>query len=457
MLYDLFCPILGEDQISQTPEDRDHFGKDWCHKFEAAPGIVLFPSCTEEVQKIVKVCNQHNLSIVPSGGRTGLSGGATATNGEVVLSTHRLNKVLSVDSQARTIRVQAGVNTERVQQEAEEAGLFFPVDFASKGSSQIGGNIATNAGGVRVLRYGCFRQWVLSLQFVSSEGNLHTANGELHKNQTGYDLRSLIIGSEGTLGIVTEATLLLTVPPQSIQRAFVAIPTPSDALSILRELQSNRFKVSMCEFLPDLALKKVLRAYGKKTPLQGSYEYYLLLEIEADLKIEEERFQEVLMSLLERDQILDAVVSNSQSQANELLLLREGISETLSGETTVHKHDIAIPLQKLGEFFAELQKLNFHHCEQVTYGHIGDGNLHVNTLKPKDMPREEFYRSMSLVDKELYSLVHQYSGSISAEHGVGLLKKDYLHLSRSVEDIALFKAIKYAFDPKGILNPGKIF
>lgn len=454
-----FSSILEPDQIVQDDASLRDYGKDWLKDFTPDPLAILMPRTLEQVRSVVLVCSQHGIPLVPSGGRTGLSGGATATKKELVLSLSRLNKILGVNRISRTIRCEAGVVTQRVQEEAARNGLYFPVDFASKGSSQIGGNIATNAGGIRVIRYGNIRDWVLGLKVVTADGALLDLNGALFKNQAGYDLRSLFIGSEGTLGVIVEATLKLASPPSEVMRSICAVEDLSRILDVLTRIRDEVRGVSAFEFFTENALSKVLKHHGLRDPFRRRYPNYVLIEVEHAAH-DSESLELSVGKLLEDGTVADAVISQGSQQAGELMALRELISETLSANHVLHKNDISVPIDAIPEFIRAMDKKvsdNYPGFEVVTFGHIGDGNLHVNILKPADMASDVFYDHCRKADHQLFTLVQSFKGSVSAEHGVGLLKKEFLGYTRAPEEIEYMKAIKRAFDPKNILNPGKVF
>jgi FAD/FMN-containing dehydrogenase len=358
-----------------------------------------------------------------------------------------------VDELGATVRVQAGCVTEEVHRHAAAHGLTWPVDFASKGSSQVGGNISTNAGGVRVIRYGLTRQWVLGLQVVLASGAVLELNGALEKNNTGVDLRQLFIGSEGTLGVITEATLKLTKLPLKSEVMLVSVADLAGVLALFRAARRGPFTLAAFEFFTDRCLARVLSHRKLRAPL-GPSSHYVLLEAEGAAEL-----ASWLEQLAAEELILDGTLAQSAAQAAELWALREGISESLSATGLPHKNDVALPIARLEAFCAELESVfvrEYPGWEVCLFGHIGDGNLHVNVMKPEALDVTEFRARTAAADRDLFTLVQRHGGSISAEHGIGLLKKPYLGYSRSDEELALFRSIKAALDPNGILNPGKI-
>ena len=444
------------DFLSTSPDDLAEYGRDWTKVFDPRPSGVALPRSTAEVSRLLALCSEHDVKVVPSGGRTGLAAGAVAANGELVVSLSRMRRMDPVDALGATVHVEAGAVTEAVHEHVAPAGLTWPVDFASKGSSQVGGNIATNAGGVKVIRYGLTRQWVLGLTVVLASGQVLELNGALEKNNTGVDLRQLFIGSEGTLGIVTEATLKLTRLPGKLDVFLFAVPDLAGVLALFREARMGPFVIMAYEMFTERCLARLRRHRSVRFPLSAPSEYYVLLEVERG---EEEALSSWVESLFERGLIADGTLAQHASQAADLWTLREGISESLTATGMPHKNDIALPIAELSGFCAELEAFfesEYPGWEIALFGHIGDGNLHVNVMKPDAMEKAEFLRRTKGADQAIFRLVQRHRGSISAEHGIGLLKRDYLGFSRTAEEIAILRAMKGMLDPKGILNPGKI-
>jgi FAD/FMN-containing dehydrogenase len=374
-----------------------------------------------------------------------------------VLSLARMNEIGPVDVVGRTVRVEAGAITEAVHERCAEHGLTWPVDFASKGSSQVGGNISTNAGGIRVIRYGLTRQWVLGLEVVLASGERLELGGALEKDNTGIDLRQLFIGSEGTLGIVTAATLKLTRLPGESDVMLFAVPDLAGVLRLFRRATSGPFTLSAFEFFTDACLARVTRHRKLSSPFSEPSGCYVVMEAE---RRSEEASHAWLASLFDDGIVSDGTMAQHATQAAQLWALREGISESLSATGLPHKNDISLPVAGLEAFTADLEELiaeRYPAFEVCLFGHIGDGNLHVNVMKPDALDKASFLAETSKVDHAIFALVERHGGSISAEHGIGLLKKPYLGYTRSPAEIAAMRAIKRALDPKGIMNPGKIF
>jgi FAD/FMN-containing dehydrogenase len=444
------------DFITTDPGDLATYGRDWTTVFAPSPSAVALPRSTLEVSRLLRLSAEHKVPVVPSGGRTGLAAGAVAAHGELVLSLERMRRMDPVDLLGATVRVQAGVITEAVHQHAAVHGLTWPIDFASKGSSHVGGNIATNAGGVKVIRYGLTRQWVLGLEVVLASGDVLELGGALEKNNTGVDLRHVFIGSEGTLGIITEATLKLTRPPEKIDVFLFAVPDLASVLALFRETRKGPFGIMAYEFFTEKCFERVRRHRSVVTPLSAPSDYYVLIEVERG---EPAALETWTASLFEHGLVTDGTLAQHSRQAADLWALREGIGESLAATGVPHKNDIALPIRELEGFCAELEGLferQYPGWEIALFGHIGDGNLHVNVMKPDNLDRAEFLRKTKEADRAIFALVKKHHGSISAEHGIGLLKKDYLGYSRTPEEIALMRGMKRLFDPKNLLNPGKI-
>ncbi|QIL20875.1 FAD-binding oxidoreductase [Thermomonas sp. HDW16] len=443
-------------RLTTDPAELEHYGRDWTRRWVPAPLAIALPTSVDEVQAIVRWANAEGVAIVPSGGRTGLSGGAVAASGELVLSLERMSKVIGFDAVDRTLTVQAGIPLQAAQDAAREHGLQYPVDFAARGSCSIGGNIATNAGGIRVLRYGNTREWIAGLTLVTGSGELLELGRSLVKNSSGYDLRHLAIASEGTLGIVVEASLKLTDPPPPTNVMLLALPS-FEALMQVFEAFRSRLQLQAFEFFTDLALKHVL-AHGAQAPFAEVHPFYVVTEFASDEASEAEALA-AFEQCMEQGLVSDGVISGSDAQAAQLWRLREGITESLA-RYVPYKNDVSVRLSAMPAFLAEAQSLlakEYPQFEVVWFGHIGDGNLHINILKPDGLALEAFVADCERVTKLLASTLQAHGGSISAEHGIGLVKKPYLGCTRSDAEIAAMRGIKAVLDPNGIMNPGKLF
>lgn len=450
--------IVGDDRITTEAKSLAHYGRDTCDMFQPAPSAVVFPGSTEEVRGIVLFANEHGLAIVPSGGRTGLSGGATATNDELVVSMERMNRIIGASASDRTVRCQAGVVTARLHEKASELGLYYPVDYAATGSSQIGGNIATNAGGNRVIRYGMTRNWVGSLQVVTGRGEILELGSGLIKDNTGYELQQLFIGSEGTLGIITEATMRLTRRPAEATVMVLGLDRLQDLLPVLRAFQSA-VTLNAFEFFTEETLVRVLDRHDLKRPFEDPAPVYALIEIEAETESALDAALEAYEGCREDGWVGEGTVSQNRRQARDLWRLRDDISETLA-QWKPYKNDVSVPISRVPEFLGEVRRViveRYPDFEVLSYGHVGDGNVHINVLKPEDIELEVFKEHCAGVSDRIFRIVERFDGSVSAEHGVGLLKKPYLSRTRTQSEIVLMKTIKQTFDPRGVMNPGKLF
>jgi FAD/FMN-containing dehydrogenase len=462
---------LPAEVLTQEASDLIEYGRDWTRVYPPAPSAIALPRTTAEVATLLRLCHQHGVAVVPSGGRTGLAGGAVAANGELVLSLSRMNHMEPVDTLAMTVRVQAGAVLQAVNQHCHEHGLQWPIDLAAKGSCQVGGNIATNAGGVRVIRYGLTRQWVLGLQVVTASGDILELNGALEKNNTGTDLRQLFIGSEGTLGIITEATLKLARLPQQVHVLLLAVPNLQAVLALFQHTRHSPLPVLAFEFFTQACLDRVTAHRGLRSPLPPPATSsttaagtdgpcYVLIELERPPGVPLTVLEDWFGAVLDAGLCSDGVLAQNPREAAELWSLRENISETLARTGLPHKNDVSLPLSQLADFCQALTTLFATHYpawELLVFGHIGDGNLHINAMKPAHLDVQQFTAQAKQVDQGLFQLVQAHQGSVSAEHGIGLLKKDALHFSRTPQELQLLRALKQALDPRGLLNPGKIF
>jgi len=454
-MIDALHEIFSSNRVKTDADSLLHWGRDWTRSFAVAPGVVVFPESIDEVVALVRLAGANGYGLVPSGGRTGLSGGAVAGNGEIVVSFDRMNKILAFDPADRIVRCQAGVVTQALQQFAAERGLFYPVDFASSGSSQIGGNVSTNAGGIKVIRYGLTRDWVAGLTVVTGIGEVLELNRGLVKNATGYDLRHLFIGAEGTLGFVVEADLKLATAPEPQTVMVLGVPRFQDILAVLARFQQD-IELSAFEFFSELALTKVMAHRKLRRPLAAPADFYALVEFDASMNA---AAASVFEACVESGWVTDAVQSQSEAQARDLWQLREGISESIAPYTP-YKNDVSVRISAVPAFLEEVDRVvsaAYPDFEVCWYGHIGDGNLHLNILKPAALDGAAFFERCHHISPYIFEIVARHGGSISAEHGVGLLKRDFLGYTRSAAEITAMRAMKHLFDPNGIMNPGKLF
>ncbi|MDF1762925.1 MAG: FAD-binding oxidoreductase [Oleibacter sp.] len=456
-LVELLVPIVGADKVRIDADSLETFGKDWTKIYPPKPSAIVFPKNTQQVADIVKLANERHIALVPSGGRTGLSAGAVAANGEVVVAFDYMNQITEFNAIDRSVKCGAGVITEQLQTFADDKGLFYPVDFASAGSSQIGGNISTNAGGIKVIRWGMTRDWVAGLTVVTGKGDILELNKDLVKNNTGYDMRQLFIGGEGTLGFVTEATMRLTRPPKNLTVLVLGIPELDHVMKVLTQFQ-NSMDLTAFEFFSDKAMSKVLARGDVPAPFETSTDFYALIEFEAINEADMNLAMEIFEQCLENEWVVDGVISQSETQAANLWRLREDISETIA-EWTPYKNDISVVVSKVPPFLRDIDDIvarEYPDFEIIWFGHIGDGNLHLNILKPEGLEKSVFFERCAKVSTWVFEVVEKYRGSVSAEHGVGMTKKPYLEYTRSTAEIEYMRAMKRVFDPLNIMNPGKL-
>lgn len=449
--------LLRSDQVKTDPEALAYYGRDWTTYFDIKAAAVVFPESAEDLQKLVRWAYTNNVALVPSGGRTGLSGAAVATNGEVVVSLERMNKILNYDAIDSLVTCQAGVVVEELQNFAKQQGMYYPVDFAARGSSHIGGSIATNAGGIKVLRYGMTRDWVAGLKVITGTGDILDLNKGLIKNATGYDLRQLFIGSEGTLGFIVEATMRLTTLPPAQKTLLLAAPSLPQIMSVYSLFKTSMI-LSAFEMFSNKALDYVIEGTGLPAPFANTSPFYAVLEVECPNDETEEKILACFEEALEQGFIDDGLLAQSEEQAKTFWRYREQISESLS-RYSPYKNDLSVRISAVPAFVDKLDHVlakAYPTWNVVWFGHIGDGNLHINILRPAGMTKEDFVRECQKVDTLIFQVTRDFSGSISAEHGVGLTKKPFLSYSRSTDEIEIMRKIKSIFDPKQIINPGKI-
>ena len=446
--------FLSDSQILQDQKKLSHYGRDWVPFYKPNPSLAVFPKTTEEAAQLVQWARRNKTALVPSGGRTGLSGGAVAIQKEVIVSFEKMNQLIEFNKFEGVMTMQAGMITQEVQRIAEEHGYFMPISFSAEGSSHIGGNTATNVGGIHVIHYGHIRRWIVGLKAVTGTGGILDLGRCLIKDNAGYSLKNLLIGSEGTLGLITEVSLALTKKPGNLHVFLMACSNMQDLIEIYsyfkRETSLHAF-----EMFTQCALDYVEKSGVRKSPLAEKSPYYILMEV---LDEDQEKTLEIFEKLMNEGKIQDGAMSQNSQQAQEIWALRENISESLSPYKP-YKNDISVRTSKLSEFLVQMDQLmkeKYPHYTVVWFGHIGDGNLHINIIKNSQTSEGAFLEDCKTVNQLLFSKVQEFGGSISAEHGVGLVKKEDLHYCRSKEEIKYMKAIKNIFDPHGILNPGKI-
>lgn len=464
---DSLIEIVGQQNVL-TDDLAAGFLTDWRERFVGKAMGVVRPANTNEVAQVVRWCNENNIPIVTQGGNTGLCGGATPdlSGNSIVLSLTRLNNIRSIDLDNDTMVVEAGCILQDVQNAAKEVDRLFPLSLAAEGSCTIGGNLATNAGGTQVLRYGNARDLTLGLEVVTAQGDVMHALRGLRKDNTGYDLRNLFVGSEGTLGIITAATLKLYPQPIAQCTALLAVDSIEDAVKVLNVARGG-FGPALTgfELIASNCLHAVVECYPEqRIPFQGdsvNSPWFALLEL-SDSESEEharQRFEEVLGDAIEQGLVSDAVIAESMAQSDALWHLRESIPLAEKAFGKAIKHDVSIPVSKMTEFVETTNKAiqdSFPGMKHIIFGHLGDGNLHYNLAIADDWPEEKLLQQQDAIYKLVHDSVHSFNGSISAEHGVGQLKRDLLSDYKDPVEMGIMHKIKKALDPDNILNPGKV-
>jgi FAD/FMN-containing dehydrogenase len=460
-----FVEIVGPEHAITDPERQGPYLREWRDRYVGRTPLVLRPGSVDEVSRVMAAANEAGIGIVPQAGNTGLVGGQipSPSGAEVVLSVGRLAKVRAVDAAGVAMIAEAGVTLEGVHEAAERAGRFFPLSLASEGSCEIGGVLATNAGGVGVLAYGNARQLALGLEVVLADGQVWHGLRTLKKDNTGYDLRDLFIGSEGTLGVITAAALKLFPRPAEKATAFVSLADPKAALALFGIAEARAHaSLTAFELMNRLTIDLVLRHIpDTRLPLREAAPWYVLLEISsanADGSAEA-AMQGLLGAATEQGIVEDAVIAGSLGQAQGLWRLREAASEAQKPEGGSIKHDISVPIARIPEFVAKAQSVVAAVCpgaRPVIFGHFGDGNVHYNISQPVGMDKAQFLALWENMQTAVHDLVAAMDGSISAEHGIGQMKRAELVRLKSGVEIEMMRKIKAALDPKGILNPGKL-
>jgi len=464
VLLERLSAIVGESNLTLDPaalssalfEPRGQYrGKALC---------LLFPDTTQRVARTLEFCNSHRIGVVPQGGNTGLVGGQTpdASGQQVVLSLSRLRQMRRIDPANNSIIVEAGVTLAEAQQYAASADRYFPLSLASEGSCTIGGNLATNAGGVHVIAYGMTRDLVMGVEVALADGRILSTLGKLPKDNTGYDLTRLFIGSEGTLGVITAATLKLFPRPRSRAVALLGLRDPVQALALLDLVKAGAGPALQAfELMPRIGVELVLAHIpGARDPLVGAYPWYALVELADFVSGEAEaRAARLFEEALEQGVANDACLAQSLEQAAALWKLRESLSEAQKREGASIKHDISVPIRRIPEFIAEAGHRiaeKFPEARPVPFGHMGDGNIHYNISQPPGADRDAFLAQGAAINDIVHDLVGAFGGSISAEHGIGQLKRDLLARTADPVALDLMRALKGLFDPNGVLNPGKL-
>ena len=457
--------IVGERGLVTGEHERRPFENDWRDQYHGRAAAVVKPGSTDEVSRVVTLLAQEGIAMVPQGGNTSLCGASVpdASGTQVVINLSRMNRVRNVDVANSTMTVEAGCILESLQGVAEEHGRFFPLSLGAQGSCEIGGNLSTNAGGTAVLRYGNTRELVLGLEVVLPDGRVWNGLRGLRKDNTGYDLKHLFVGAEGTLGIITAAVMKLFPKPRSRATAFVAVQDPAGAVALLSKLRETcGERITGYELIARVCVDLVLKHLpATRDPLPARHPWYVLVEL-SDTTAGDAIgtvLEAALGEAAEAGLVADAMIAASQAQRDALWQIREDITEAQRLDGASIKHDVSVPVSSVAEFIARADAAlasRFPDIRIVAFGHVGDGNIHYNCSKSERQEADAFFAQSTEVNHIVYEVVNALRGSISAEHGLGVLKRDEIKLYKSPLELELMRSIKNALDPRGLMNPGKV-
>jgi FAD/FMN-containing dehydrogenase len=457
--------LLGTDGVVTDPCALAPFLTDHRKLYSGRALAVAVPRSTEEIAKLLAFCNERRIGVVPHGGNTSYCGGATPdeTGSQIVLSLRRLNRIRKVEPLNYSLVAESGCILAEVQKAADAAERFFPLSLGAEGSCQIGGNLSTNAGGTNVVRYGMTRDLVLGLEVVLADGRVLSSLDALRKDNTGYDIKQLFLGAEGTLGVITAASLKLFPKVRASATAFAAVPDVQSAVTLLSELRAaSGDTVSSFELIPRIGVELTVKHIpGVTDPLDRPYDWYVLCELTSSRASDtlSEILEETLGDALERGLVFDAAIARSERERESLWKMRETIPEAQRIDGASLKHDVSLPIPVLPQFVAKAAAwlaVNVPDGRLVAYGHVGDGNLHFNLNQAPGSDRARFLAREEPIRRAIHDLVREFGGSFSAEHGIGRLKVGELERYASPVELDLMRAVKRAFDPHGILNPGKV-
>jgi len=457
--------IVGPGGVLTDAADVEPYLTDHRHLYHGRALAVAVPRTVDQVSRLLAYCNDNRIGVVPHAGNTSYCGGATPDESgqQIVLSLKRLNKVRGIDPLNYSLVAEAGCILADVQRAADNAERLFPLSLGSEGTCQIGGNLSTNAGGTSVLRYGMMRDLVLGLEVVLADGRILSTLGALRKDNTGYDIKSLFLGAEGTLGVITAASLKLFSKVRSTATAFAAVASVEAAVELLANLrEASGDRISSFELIPRIGIDLTAQHIpGVREPLKQKYEWHVLCEVTTSRAIEDlnELLTDALATAYESNLVLDAVVAQNDREREALWKIRETIPEAQRIDGASLKHDISLPITSLAKFVAaagDWIRANVPDGRLVAYGHVGDGNLHFNLNQTPGSSRETFLAREASIRRIMHDMVRDFGGSFSAEHGIGRLKVGELERYASPVELDLMKAVKHAFDPNGILNPGKV-
>ena len=457
-----FRKIVGNKNVITNKNDMQKYLKEWRGVYTGVAGAIVKPKSTKEVSNILKFAYRENISCIPQGGNTGLVGGQIPFNKDhIVISLERLNKIREINPTDLSVTVEAGLILSDLQKECDENNLIFPLSLASEGSCSLGGNIASNAGGVAVLYYGNTRELVMGLEVVLSDGSIINNLKTLIKDNTGYSIKDLFVGSEGTLGVITAATLKVFPKPKNIYTALLSVNSPKQSIEILNYIRNNlSIPLTAFELMNNFSIELVNKHMDKAPIPIEKFKWLILVEfssIEVS-KNEKDKIENLLNEILHQDLAKDIFISQSSKQAKDMWYIRESISEAQKKEGGSIKNDISVPIKDISKFINNAEKISrevIPGSRSVIFGHIGDGNIHFNISQPIKSDKDKFIKKDKKLRKKINDLTIELNGSISAEHGIGLTKKADLKKYMK-KDVELFKLIKKSFDPKNIMNPGKI-
>jgi len=464
-LLERLAAIVGERGIVIGERERKPFETDWRDQYHGRAAAVVKPASTDEVARVVTLLAQLKIPMVPQGGNTSLCGASVPDDSgtQVVVNLSRMNRVRNVDTSNNTMTVEAGCVLESLQEVAEANGRFFPLSLGAQGSCEIGGNLSTNAGGTAVLRYGNTRELVLGLEVVLPDGRVWHGLRGLRKDNTGYDLKHLFVGAEGTLGIITAAVMKLFALPRSRATAFVAVDSPAAAVALLSRLREGcGERITGYELIARICIDLVLKHLpATRDPLASRHPWYVLVELSDSATGDAIGgvLEESLGAAVEEGLVPDAMIAASEAQRDALWKIREDITEAQRLESVSIKHDVSVPVSSVAEFIARADAAlaaRYPDIRIVAFGHVGDGNIHYNCSKSERQDSREFFEQAADVNHIVYEVVNSLRGSISAEHGLGVLKRDEIKLYKSPLELEMMRAIKNALDPHGLMNPGKV-
>jgi FAD/FMN-containing dehydrogenase len=464
VVLDKLKSIVGSNNFIDDVKNMEVYLNDWRNQFHGLSPLVLKPLNTEMVSKILKICNENNVAVVPQGGNTGLVGGSipSALGDEVIISLEKMNKIIDTDPINFTMTLEAGCILSNVQNAALNAERFFPLSLAAEGSCQIGGNLATNAGGTGVLRYGNAKELVLGLEVVLANGSIINSLKHLRKDNTGYDLKELFMGSEGTLGIITKAVIKLFPIPINKVTSIVAIPGIESSVELLASFREKTGdSISAFEYIDRNCVELLINKLKIKDLFNSVYEHYVLIELSSSRQNENliMLLEDVISSSVEDKIVSDAIVALNETQAANFWNLRESLPELLKSNGDSIAFDISVPISSLPSLIKKSTltcSLICKNAKAFIFGHVGDGNIHYYLFKPLEMNKNEFLNLNDQIKSSVYDITHELKGSYSAEHGIGITKKEELKFYSSKSEIKIMNLLKKTFDPNYIMNPGKV-